>query len=584
MSDVSSSIDRQAAIDKNSHVDSRLYNRSVMLEIVDRQKPGMPIAAYTITVPPESIEVEEPQRLNMTKTFGGLFIDDYGPDVLKITISGTTGGSDLRRTWTAMGDPTPRNGKASFFHLRDDLMRYKNSYTEYAKYDIYYYDLSSIDDNDDLNRDMSGLAGASIVSPRLKAVTATADGYVCALQSFRMSRSKDRPLWYSYRIELIGLRPMGKVTSGAKPGINCQNPLTTIDNMVKLWNGINSAYSKVKGVRDKIDNVFNIVSRAKDEMTAFFRKTNELAVYPIKTLKRAMGAVKEAADFITAFTVGELGAVGMAESLVTETRDLILSAQIMCADMVAFGKTPKAAGQSGGDVAAGGGVTERKNVAMAGVSESESQTASIVLNAITGETIPVTVYGHVIEKITDSTTLDGLAMTHYGDPSLNELLALYNGIETTDDLVIGDTIKIPVLVQSSALNNYVYEETLTDVYGRDIRLDSSGNIMLSYGNDFATIEGPDNVVQAVNLRLSEPLGARLRLALYGIRAAIGSPFNSRSPFAYLTANIKDTLTQDPRVREVRDIILRADGDTLRLGCNVELVRYGDVVPYTAGVT
>lgn len=571
------------AIDRNPHVESRLYGKSIMLEIVDRQAQGKPVVAYTLTVPPEGIEVDEPQRLSQTKTFGGLFIDDYGPDVLKITVSGTTGGSDLRRTWTALGDQIPRNGKASFFHLRDDLMRYKNKNDDYAKFDIYYYDLSAIDPTDDLNRDVSGLPGAGVISPRFKAITALADGYVCTLLSFKMSRAKDRPLWYTYRIELIGLRPLGTVKSGAKPPLNVNNPLKTIDNMVKVWNGLRDAYSKVKGVREKIDSVFVLAERAKSEMTSFFQRLNEIAVYPIKTTKRLLGAVRDAADFITSVSVGELGAAGMVASIVNETRDLIVAVQIMCADLVAYGKTPQAKGQLGGDVAAGGGKTARMNVSMDSVSEAQSEIAANVLDAVTGETVPVTVYGHIEEVVTDTTTLDGLAIKYYNDPTLAELIAIYNGIMDPDDMVIGDPIRVPVLVQAATGTNYIYEASLTDVYGRDIKLDSNGEIVLSYGNDFATIEGVANAVQAVNLRLSEPLGARVRLSLYGIKSVVGAPLNMQAPMAYLTANIKDTIVQDPRVRSVQNMILRADGDTVRIGCDLELVRYRDVVPYTAGV-
>ena len=59
---------------------------------------------FTFSVPPESEELQFPQRVTETKTFGGSVFDDYGNDSYRITchrmirISSCSSSSSIRNT------------------------------------------------------------------------------------------------------------------------------------------------------------------------------------------------------------------------------------------------------------------------------------------------------------------------------------------------------------------------------------------------------------------------------------------------------------------------------------------------------
>jgi hypothetical protein len=76
-----------------------LYKKSILFEILNKKNPGEIVNAFTLTIPPDSIEIIQSQRITRTKTFGGVFEDDYGLDTAKITISGNTGNQEFRSTF-----------------------------------------------------------------------------------------------------------------------------------------------------------------------------------------------------------------------------------------------------------------------------------------------------------------------------------------------------------------------------------------------------------------------------------------------------------------------------------------------------
>jgi len=105
-----------------------LYQKSILLEVINLRNPGEIVSAFTLTIPPDQFEVVQSQRITRTKTFGGVFQDDYGLDTAKISISGTTGNNDLRATYIPGkgGALEEYSGKAAIYVLRDRIGRYKN--------------------------------------------------------------------------------------------------------------------------------------------------------------------------------------------------------------------------------------------------------------------------------------------------------------------------------------------------------------------------------------------------------------------------------------------------------------------------
>ena len=79
--------------------------------------------------------------------------------------------------------------------------------------------------------------------------------------------------------------------------------------------------------------------------------------------------------------------------------------------------------------------------------------------------------------------------------------------------------------------------------------------------DIKTIDGRDNLTQAIALRLTTASKKRIRLASYGIRSTIGDPIAVES---YLSGSIEQTIKMDPRVAEVNELTFRGNRDQLML--------------------
>jgi hypothetical protein len=62
------------------------------------------------------------------------------------------------------------------------------------------------------------------------------------------------------------------------------------------------------------------------------------------------------------------------------------------------------------------------------------------------------------------------------------------------------------------------------------------------------------------MRLSESLGNRLRLSVYGIRNVAGMP--DTIAVAYVAASVKDTVFQDPRIDRIENLYFRGRADAL----------------------
>ncbi|MDE1868062.1 MAG: hypothetical protein KGI08_10200, partial [Thaumarchaeota archaeon] len=182
---------------------SDILDKSWLFEIFDTRKEIVE-TSFTLVFPPQAIIIKEPQRIALTKTFDNVFVDDYGPDNLEITIqgiSGTTGvfptfntsgsgmlsstnfsqtGTFLQNLLPSAGDiaiqPTVSlqgyNQRSAFYTFRDTIMRYKDS-GEYEYKELRVYDLYD------------------------------SQAYKCILVDFTLSRNSKTPIWYPFEIKLF---------------------------------------------------------------------------------------------------------------------------------------------------------------------------------------------------------------------------------------------------------------------------------------------------------------------------------------------------------------------------------------------
>jgi len=187
-----------------------IWKKSFLLEIVS--SGSQPSELFTFSLPPQNIETIYPQRVSETKTFGGLFVDDYGSDVAKITLSGNTGNSEIKCIYRGTRGDLWLSGKEEIYYIRDHIVRYKENYSD-AK--LYLYNLATVADDQITDKNYD---------------TAT-DSWEVILKDFKVSQSKDRPFWYAYSIEFTGLRILGKEKEATTAGVTrTTDSITLLDD------------------------------------------------------------------------------------------------------------------------------------------------------------------------------------------------------------------------------------------------------------------------------------------------------------------------------------------------------------------
>lgn len=119
-----------------------LWKKSYLIEFVGVS--GEVSDAFTFSVPPESEEITYSQRKSETKTFGGLHVDDYGMDSVKITLSGSTVNQDLKRIYKPGESDKWMTGEQEIYYLRNLIQKYKTGEERTKEIKIMLYDLSKI--------------------------------------------------------------------------------------------------------------------------------------------------------------------------------------------------------------------------------------------------------------------------------------------------------------------------------------------------------------------------------------------------------------------------------------------------------
>ncbi|MFA5048661.1 MAG: hypothetical protein WC516_06575 [Patescibacteria group bacterium] len=544
-----------------------LYLKSILFEIVNKKNPSIAEDAFTLTIPPESFEIVQSQRITRTNTFGGVFEDDYGLGTAKITISGNTGNSELRSTFIpGKGSPQQYTGQQAIQAIRDKIIRYKVNYESRGleNFEIRMYDLSSV--TIDILSNINVAAG---------------DAWIVSLDDCKISKSKEKPLWYSYSLEILGIKPLG-VYRKEKPATEKEpspfaepypdvyenvalelNQAAVKVKVTKDWlkdgmgslkrclNAVSGAFAWGQNLMNSINNVFELISDLENQVEEYVHAAGNIVTTGFGVYKRLFevakfpGAVAKAVMQETVSVMNELKDTVEYSAAITaslgddylQIAQLANETQRIAAQIVAFGK-------------------------------SSNVDTEITIN-VNGTDI--TIYGIRSYTVSDGETLEQIGINQYGDPSLSTLLLMFNGV-SNDDLYAGMIIQLPQTVRSS-LNedNEIYALDRSNQFGVDARVDVNGKIVFSENSDFATVSGEKNMTQAINLRLNESLGKRLYLTTYGLATSVGNAKSSTAPMAYITTNILDTLKQDPRIQSVDNIRVNGENDVINVSLNIHTI-------------
>jgi nucleoid-associated protein YgaU len=171
-------------------------------------------------------------------------------------------------------------------------------------------------------------------------------------------------------------------------------------------------------------------------------------------------------------------------------------------------------------------------------------------------------------------TLKKIAVANFGDVEQWKSIASLNGMRNAETwrngrpLLAGDVLKIPLNIARELRTVSRFS------FGKDLELDASGDLVLE-GDDLSTIENKRNLEQALRLRLLCEQGSSFLMPSYGLPVSIGEA-NTAKKTAFVSSHIRDQLEQDPRIRDLEEIKVESNGDSLDVYVKV-LPIAGDVL-------
>lgn len=540
----------------------QLYNKSYLIEFYGTG--GTPEEAFTFSTPPESEDLTYSQRKVETKTFGGVQVDDYGADAVRISLSGSTINQELKPIFRGDKEKKWLSGEAEIYYLRDLINQYKTG-TDNIKKKIMIYDLSKFST-------YAGANGKKI-----------SNYWVAFPGDFKIRRSNDRPFTYKYTFDFTGIPPENQnIAGGILPSITLeslgklQEMITALLGAIEFIDGImqkiNTALEYVDKVRKLVTTLSDVINYASEALKSTLVSTSR----SIASLIKGFVSLTEAAKTIIKLPEEiSLQILNIGKELVLSTKILVNSVSEIrneCSRVFSEdGYTVPLEVQKKFDLNSNefkdtifdkiNNIENIANQSLAFAKSGEIPEISLGYSAASQSTMIIISYGYFNVNISSTDTFETLANKYFGNPDKALEIALYNGISSIDEIPYGKNIRLPILTrtQKSAQNLIFSANDKRDNYGSDILLNDEGYIVCSSTGDYALTVSSQNLLQAVLLRLKENVSKRIRLNTYGIRTNLSEP---SAAVAYILASIDATIKSDPRVSSVDDIKFKSNGDRL----------------------
>lgn len=545
-------------------MDKQIFKKSYLIEFCDMN--AVLRAAFTFSTPPESEELAYTQRKTETKTFGGLHVDEYGTDAVKISLSGSTINQSLKRIYRPNETDEWLSGEDEIYTLRDLITSWRHT-QEIATHQgkIFIYDLSKftgIRDGMDIDNCWQAFPG-----------------------DFKIRRSSDRPFTYKYTFEFTGIPIKDfkrddfkkKLPAGSEALGLCQKLAKATKDALGFMNTVGSAVDDALSYANQINESMTLLEKVTSGASnVLMEMMDSVGNVATGTIGGAASMVRAGNAFMNLPRTVQLKALDIGlkvqnatNGLVKATAEITKNTRDMFHSSSGYWKVPE-------DVLAQfeANSEEFKYYAAIIVNETENavnhmgrlaKTTDAIQEIIigsdeSGEAYPIITYGDVPVVLKSTDTLESLAMEYFGDPGKAIDIAIYNDIVLLSEIPSGSVIKMPITNYSArGADNLIYAPMgKRDNYGRDILLSDDGSPVMS-GVDFKLVGGADNLSQAILIRLRESSAKRIRLNAYGIKTNISDP---TAGTVYIISSIKRTVESDPRVASVDGMKFRAERDYL----------------------
>lgn len=536
---------------------NNFLQKSWLFEVVD-SKTRMIRSSFTLVIPPQSVRIREPQRTGITKTFGGAIVDDYGPDNLEITIQGISGTAHAFPTFRTVGQSTGQvnqsvqqqlgraagsvygyDQKGAFYVFRNDILRYKDRFDNFEDMELWVYDL-----------------GEEQV-------------YKCALLEFTLDRQSQQPLKYPYNISLFVLeRPDTKQKIQPRPVDVSRDPFDALQKIQNSLSVLETPFRVAQSVLNRVATAQAVTTAVLNRFQTSVNRLSQFTESPLTLAKRLTGSIEE----ISRSLEESLDQGKMTVQKYSESKEVVNEL------------VREATGIFGFVISEGSQRSKRETVEYnSGTQSSDSEFEEIGLET-TSEVEAYSYSGLRLYSVKATDTLQSIALDQLGDSALWYYIAAVNGIQGNDDISSGDQIYIPLQVNLAGISkdSFILSENPTrNPYGTDILLDG-GEIVVHEGNDVATIDGIENVKQAINNRFTTPTGSLIKQTAYGLSATPGVAGTDISR-SYIRMAARSTVLADPRVSSVTNVQATANGSVIRLSMNIQVVGYEESLPVTVDI-
>jgi len=538
-----------------------LYKRSIYFEILSLNPSGEAqtvLESFAFTIPPTNIEIVQPQRVTSTPTPGGYFIDNYGLDGSKITISGETGNEESRLTIIGPGKaPRSLSGQEAYFEFRNRIERFS---LRNENYTMRFYDLTH-KGTVNIFRDDA-----------FEKVSKFTEAWEVVLDESASRRTSAKPFFYPYSINLTGIRILGT--------FNPKLARTEIGLLSNIREAIDKVTGAISEFNDNmefflsnnpqlIDDIIGIIDSINDFSNELVRFTDQVIEYEEKLGGLFQNVLSTTEDIINdGLTVIEFPydtletARQQWEAIRTSTEAMLINAKAAGADALDkydWEETIDPVSQISRN-------TTDIEISFNNIVVTAKQNAGYEpIGAVSINGVVTLVYGFNDIVIQENTRLEILARDLFGDPDFKDVISSLNDIYSNDELIVGDILRVPLLQPSVRYaNNAVYNipGENDDILGRDARVDNNG-VFITDPGDYAVTTGIDTVYQAIWFRLEEKKGRQIRDGSYGIVAQIGDALNNEAPFEFLAVSLSETLMQDPRIIDVYGLNFIASGDNIQ---------------------
>lgn len=548
------------------------------------------VLTFAFKVNPKSMDLDEPAAVTITPTQnGGQHVEHQGQIYKNIHLAGTTGLRPNRSTSGALipivgianpfatFDPDPETGlprgeRTGF----DDLIDLRNVFRHYY----------------DLKEDADAAPNTLMVWQNGK----EGEYYVVEPITFKTARDASSPVTFNYDIQLRTIERLD-ITQ-----------LKQRNDSYAKRNGIDTFFQRLSDIRRELTVAFSIAQAFVDRTATIAQATVNEVLTPVNTVIQSLtGVITSGRRFFdipqNSLSFTATNATELATALDNLPNNAYVTDGIgnqIAITSNAYKKMARALYR----------LAAESQLFSAPISTTVSAKQAAYRDPVTGMPLnggSPTNLGNValpnasaVAEVYANEDIRGLAQRLLGDAAQWKILVLLNNLKQPYVSASGDGINVlrpgdQIVYPRAAVNaqsnvapttDRNNAQTIQQRLGRDLLLRAiaaaAGEIIFDLASaptgDLASVEGMDNMSQALNTKFATEQGELPTHPFYGIRYPFGTKAVRQSLIAF-QINARATLLSDNRIADVANLLTTVEGNVLRVRASIALKGSNESLAY-----